>query len=329
MIHIDFLGGAHGNYLDFVCNKFLAGVLCNDLPFNQQGASHAKLYHEEKQFDCRHYSDFHGVRTEIFDSKIISIQITTDDLLPLQSISLLRAGDHDLDNDLLEINTYNKLDNPDYKWVLDNLIASFFKTQFADSYTAVKDESWPDCNNLDDFDQLPEWIKLECLGQHNLRLLRLDSKHADCPRNVLREFFKIGFKKPYQAGFITQQEKMIYDSSNDVKIFPFASFYNTDQFVQQLQNIAQWSGYEFKQEAAIRQLHEIFLSKQPYRNSKIHCDQLIDQICQGTDFELPKLDLMQESYILAQLENLWNCEFPAATTTWFTNSRQLLDFRVK
>jgi len=329
MIHIDFLGGAHGNYLDFVCNKFLADVLCNDLPFNQQGASHAKLYYGEKQFDCWHYSDFRGTLTEIFDSKIISIQITTDDLLPVQSISLLRAGDYGIDNDLLEANTYNKLNNPAYRWVLDNLIASFFKTQFADSYTAVKDASWPDCNNLDDFDQLPEWIKSECLGQHNLRLLRLDSEHVDCPRNVLREFFKIGFKKPYQTGFMTQQEKMIYDSSNDVTIFPFASFYNTDQFVQQLQHIAQWSGYEFKQETAIRQLHEIFLSKQPYRNSKIHCNQLIDQICQGKDFELPMLDLMQESYILAQLENLWNCEFPADTTTWFTNSRQLLDFRVK
>ena len=26
MIHIDFQGGAHGNYLEFVCNKFLASV---------------------------------------------------------------------------------------------------------------------------------------------------------------------------------------------------------------------------------------------------------------------------------------------------------------
>jgi hypothetical protein len=328
MIYIDFQAGAHGNYLDFVCNKFLAGVACNDTPFNQQGASHAKLYYGEKQFNCWHYSDFHGTRTEITNSKIISIQITTDDLLPLQSISLLRAGDRNIDNDRLEINTYHKLDNPDYKWVLDNLIASFFKTQLQDSYNAVKDVSWPDINCMADFEGLPEWIKSECLDKHNLRLLQLGPEHADCPRHVLGEFFKIGFKKPEQSGFITQQEKMIYDSSNDVKVFTFGSFYNTDQFVQQLQGLAQWSGYQFKEEAKIRSLHELFLSKQPYQNSKKFCDQLIDQICQGQYFELPKLDLMKESYILAQLENRWNCEFPADSETWFANSRQLLDFRV-
>lgn len=50
MIYIDFQGGAHGNYLEFVCNKFLANVSCNESPFNTLGASHSKGYIGEKKF---------------------------------------------------------------------------------------------------------------------------------------------------------------------------------------------------------------------------------------------------------------------------------------
>ena len=126
MIYIDFQGGAHGNYLEFVCNKFLAKVSCDDTPFNIHGASHNKIYYSDKIFSAGHYFDYLGKKTEFEDSKIISIQINYDDLLPLTSISLLRAGDYGIDNEQLEINTYNKWKNPHYQWVLDNLINSFF-----------------------------------------------------------------------------------------------------------------------------------------------------------------------------------------------------------
>ena len=89
MIHIDFQGGAHGNYLEFVCNK-IAGVTVNT-PFNSLGASHSKQYTGIKIFHADHYSFLH--KPFVFN-KIISIQIDTDDLLLLQQISLLREGDY-------------------------------------------------------------------------------------------------------------------------------------------------------------------------------------------------------------------------------------------
>jgi hypothetical protein len=329
MIYIDFQGGAHGNYLEFVCNKFLAGVACNDSPFNQLGASHAKQYYGEKQFQSWHYSDFRGVKTDLFDSKIIVIEIEYDDLLPLQSVSLLRSGDLNIDNDQLEIDTHYKLNNVDYKWVLENLVASFFQTQLQDSYNAVKDASWPNVACREDFDRLPEWIQLECMTQHNLKLYQFDAEHPDCPRHILREFFKIGFRKPEQSGFIVRQKKQVYDSSNDPRLFPFASFYNTDNFINQIQQIGTWCGWEIKNMPQLIDLHTEFLSRQPYKDSKKFCDVLIKRICNLEIFELPKLDLMQESYIVAQLENHYRSELPADQTEWFTNSRQILNFFVK
>ena len=129
MIQIDFQGGAHGNYLEFVCNT-MCGVTGNVLPFNSAGASHSKQYIGKKVF----YADHYSYQGKDLGEKVVSIQITNNDLLPLLQISLLRAGDYGYDNNNLEVDTYNKLNNSDYRWVLDKLIDGFFKDQIQQSY---------------------------------------------------------------------------------------------------------------------------------------------------------------------------------------------------
>jgi len=323
VIYIDFQGGAHGNYLEFVCNKFLAGVLCNESPFNKIGASHSKGYIGKKKFKSDHY--FEQVGFQFSDSKIISIQINYDDLLPLSSISLLRAGDYGIDNDKLEINTYHKFNNQHYRWVLDNLVDKFFQTQIQDSYNAVKDDSWPNVFSINEFNNLPEWIRDECKNVHNLKLLQLTDQNPDCPRYVLREFFKIGFQYPDQAGFITQQKKMIYDSSNDVWIFPFKNFYNLQDFLDQICLIGKWCGLPLHNLCELEKLHVQFLTRQPYKDSKKFCDQLIKKIYQQELFVLPKLDLLKESYISGELEKYYDCELSTERIEWYKHSKETLE----
>ena len=61
MIYIDFQGGAHGNYLEYVCNRFLANIETNASPFDSLGASHIKKYATPKQFSAWHYFEYDGV----------------------------------------------------------------------------------------------------------------------------------------------------------------------------------------------------------------------------------------------------------------------------
>jgi len=324
MIYIDFQGGTHGNYLEFVCNKFLANINTVGDPFNILGASHSKKYLSKKIFSAKHYFEYRGKKTVIENSKIISIQIVPDDLLLLSSISLLRAGDHNIDNNQLEINTYTKWNNDDYRWVLDNLLNNFFQTQIQESYTAVKDDSWPLVTNFNDFKNLPSWIQDECINIHNLQLLELTPESPDCPRRVLREFFKLGFKYPEQAGFITQQQKMTYESTNNVYIFPYACFYDTNSFIQELTKIANWAGYTFLPDVEFYDLHNSFLQRQPYKDSKKFCDQILTKIYNNELFEFPKLDLLQESYLTAHIELHYNVELPN-NNIWFINSQEILN----
>lgn len=324
MIYIDFQGGAHGNFLEFVCNKFLANIPTDGNPFNKLGASHNKKYLSEIEFKAGHYFEFRGIKTVFEQEKIISIQFHKNDLLAISSISLLRAGDHNIDNNLLHINTYNKWNNINYRHVLDTLKDSFFTNQIRDSYNAVRDVSWPDVRNLADFKNLPNWIQEECLTQHNLTLLELTPESPDCHRNILREFFKEGFKNPKDASFIKEQEKMTYHTSNHVYVFKFGAFYNTELFFDEITRIAKWLGYEFNVTTELLQLHQEFLSKQPYKNSKSFCDKILKRINDRESFLLPKLDLFQESYIAACIELQYNTILPN-NETWFTHSNEILD----
>ena len=299
MIHIDFQGGAHGNYLEFVCNK-IAGIAIGT-PFNSAGASHNKLYTAKKIFYSDHYS--FRPRPMVFD-KIISIQIDTDDLLLLQQISLLRAGDYGYNNNQLEINTFNKLNNQDYKWVLENIVQNFFANQIQNSYNAVRDPAWPDVTTLEDFRNLPNWIKKECLEQHKLELLELSPERPDCPRSILQEFFQIGFLHPEQHGFIVRQQQAKYDLTKQVYQWPFGCFYNMTAFLQEIKKVAEWAEISYTCQSDIEQLHHEFLQRQPYKNSKVKCNTIIKEIQSG---ELPNLDninLIEEAYINAKLG--WN-----------------------
>jgi hypothetical protein len=153
---------------------------------------------------------------------------------------------------------------------------------------------------LDDFDQLPEHIRTECIQQHGLVLLELSKDKPDCPRSVLREFFKIGFQNPDQNGFIKQQENAIYKSDDDVYVFPFRRFYNKTEFLNEIKKVADWAGIVYNCQNEISQLHDEFLSRQPYRNSKQKCDRIVESIRKNQQSE-SMLTMLEEAYINATL----------------------------
>ena len=317
-VFIDFPGGAHGNFLEYVCNRLLANVSAEGNLFNALGASHDKRYLGDPVFVADHYTYF-DEPTPV-GAKVISIQIAPDDLLPFKSISLLRAADHNLDNDQLEVDTYNKLNTPIYKGMLDELIASFSLDQVKDSYNAVKDESWPKVDNLADFENLPADIKKECLETHGLQLVELSADRPDCPRYILREFFKVEFKDPNKAQVVESQKTTDYNTL-DILYFPYGAFYDLEWFKKELDVIGRWTNTNYQDPT---ELHTEFMKRQPYHESRLFCDDLLKKIVKCELFDLPKLDLLQESYMAAVLEVAYEkeCHQPV----WFTDSKQIIDY---
>lgn len=301
-ILIDFPAGAHGNFLEFLLNKFYHLEDWPD-PFNDIGNSHNKIYKDD--FDDKKFLGDHFARFE-FDTdtvsvtgnyreslskcldssqKVIMITVDANDLLLLQLNSLYRAGDIQLEFDDLENNTYNKLNEfENYHSLLENLIKSYG--------------------------------------------LKCSEVNPDVPRHILREFHKFGFKDSTINGFIISQKNAEARLQNkDVFKFPYNSFFDFNLLLAELYKVAEYYNIALTiDQIYLKQIHNKFLTKILGLDYKITCDNIIDNVNNNIEVEIPKLNLVQESYINAKLEILFNKEMPFHMDIYFTNTQQIIDY---
>jgi hypothetical protein len=125
IIPIDFVAGSHGNFLETILNKYF-GFVSNENTLTATGTSHnkSKKYLQQRVFWAQHWFEIHQQELNTF-KKIISVRFSQDDLLLLMSVSLLRAGDMNISNDNLEIDTRSKLNNEFYKDTLNLIYRSY------------------------------------------------------------------------------------------------------------------------------------------------------------------------------------------------------------
>lgn len=125
-IAIDFVPGTHGHFLETTLNKFFGIASDINDPFTATGTSHKKSseYNKSKVFHSEHWFELYPEKLKNF-KKVISINFTADDLLLVSSISLLRAGDRNIDNNILEVDTVKKLNNRHYRDTLALIYQSY------------------------------------------------------------------------------------------------------------------------------------------------------------------------------------------------------------
>lgn len=152
----------------------------------------------------------------------------------------------------------------------------------------------------------------------------VDLTAGSVPRHVLREFYKFSFKNPEINGYWLEQEKMSYPTSCQVFNFDYSSFYNQSEFVQSICNLEKFLDLQFNFDNDFYKQYQQFLSLIPFLDNKNQCDQIIDDICNNIDKEIPPLTLFQESYINGRLEKLFNKEMPFHQDNYFVSCQDVL-----
>lgn len=299
-ILIDFPGGAHGNFLEFLLNKFYYLEDWPD-PFTDIGTSHDKIYAPGpgayyapgKKFFASHFArEEADTKTKkilskylIRSQRVIMITVDTNDLLLLQLNSMYRAGDYQIDINNLENNTYNKLNKfKYYHSLLENLIKSY---------------------------------KLQC-----------SEVNPNVPRHILREFFKFGFKDSNNNGFIISQKwAETHLQNKDVFKFSYNSFFDFNLLLAELNRVSEYYNIALTiDQIYLKQIHNTFLSRISGLTYNITCDNIINNVNNNIVVKIPKLTLLQESYINAKLEILFNKEMPFHMDIYFTNTQQIIDY---
>lgn len=126
IIPIDFVAGTHGHFLEIMLNKFFNQTSVDFDPFDALGASHnvTKEYLNTRLFVAQHWFEEAPEKLPQL-GRVISIQFDQDDLLLISSVSLFRANEYTIENDLLEVDTIRKLDNKFYSNLLVEILTAY------------------------------------------------------------------------------------------------------------------------------------------------------------------------------------------------------------
>jgi hypothetical protein len=154
----------------------------------------------------------------------------------------------------------------------------------------------------------------------------LNRNELSIPRNILREFFKFGFRSPEIHGLWAEQKKMQYHPHSKVFVFDYKSFYNIDDFIFKIKNLEKFLDIEFDFSSDLYHYHQKFLNFNPFINHKKVCDNIIESIQSNTNIKISNLSLLQESYINGNLERIYQKEMPFSSVDYFKSTEDMLNY---
>lgn len=315
MIPIDYVPGSHGRFLSFVCNQTLTDIpyhVLGDTPFTERGTSHHTVdtYWQSRYFQEAHYYMGHGHYTLLphqapglqqWSGPVIQIWFDRLDLLTLTATSFLRASDVGVDINTMHIDTFNKLNNDNYRSMLEELQALSLHNLLT-SVQAVRDPSWPWVDSWQQWQELPQHIKDECVHQHGVRPWQLDQEHPDCPIWVIREYFRQSFRDGARNGFIQSRDRMQYRPECAVWRWQFSDFFDTQKFVTALEALAAWLDRPVRDLDRAVELHREFLQRHQYRDSLPRCQAVLDSWAQNRNHALGGFSTVEQAWIECQIE---------------------------
>jgi len=141
----------------------------------------------------------------------------------------------------------------------------------------------------------------------------------------LREYFKFGFREPEQNGYWKQLQAMLEThQGKTISTVPLKSLYCYEHLLNCVKTIADMLNLPYTINNELKTFHSEFLSKLQFKNDKHICDKIIDAVKLGQYQYFSPLSMFQESYINAQLENIFQKEMPFYQDNYFTSTKDML-----
>lgn len=310
---IDYVGGTHGHYLEFLCNKYIEGL--PDMPaspFNTYGTSDTVVTTAmgEKGVAPWHARHFY-MHPSGFDTSLPTVKILFDlrDILLVVATNISRASRaHGVDAsfDTLHINTYNKLFGTPRAFMLEEIKEKF------NSY------------NWYDFD--------------------FNSNQPHCPIYVLREYFKDHWftnQSPVMRERYFMMQETLYrpmwpdyehkEHPNHIAekqmTVQFRDFYDYSAFLDMLRDIAAFVGKTFvvPENNELLDIFNEFVSNNPYADIQTKMAERLNAIDNYEILDITDCNVLEQAYIEDLYSTRYKIEFKYRED-WFTDTKELAEY---
>jgi hypothetical protein len=289
LIEIDFQGGTHGNFLKYILNDCLLSEKIHH-PFTDIGTSH--LY----------------IKDEISgnDDTLVHAQHYKEYNVSFKSSNII-VIEVDKNTNLLNLQSSSFYRAGDYRIIEAELSNNTFNklTAFKNQY-AYMIESLRDNYGIE-----------------------LSKINPDCPRYILREFFKFQFRDPDISGFVGPYKewiKTLKNTDKKVYVFPVSSFYDYEKFDSEISKIEEFFSLNFVKRQYQHAYEKFIQGLDYFLNLNVLPDKIISAVQEKTELEFGNLTILQESYINGNLERIYGKEMPFMQEQYFTNTKEIIEY---
>ena len=144
------------------------------------------------------------------------------------------------------------------------------------------------------------------------------ANNIEVPRSVLRESLKFNFKIP-ENNSLYQMATKFYNVPNPLRVY-VRTLYNLDSYLKLVESIIQRYNLDYQMDISwYSELWSKFMSKNRTLDMEQHSYTILQAV--ESKKQVPvKLNIIQESWLDAQLENLYNIEMPTEQNKYFTST---------
>ncbi len=133
----------------------------------------------------------------------------------------------------------------------------------------------------------------------------LDVTKEQIPKFLMRDFYKLSFIDKDKNGFIELDHKLRSNRPKNTFCFPVASFWDKDKFFDTLQQASEYLKLEL--DISDKSVHDSFINGLSFMDTKDRAKDVIQAIRNNQDIDITGLDVVEQAYISAWLEQ--NNEF--------------------
>jgi len=120
------------------------------------------------------------------------------------------------------------------------------------------------------------------------------------PKFIVRDSYKLSFLDPKKNGFITVDRELRKHRPHNTFSFPVSSFWDKDKFFKTLSQASEF--LNLKLDLLDTSVHDAFLDRLPWINTKNRVDEVIKAIQDKQDMDIRELDTVEQAYVSAWIE---------------------------
>jgi hypothetical protein len=151
------------------------------------------------------------------------------------------------------------------------------------------------------------------------------------PKFILRDAYKMGFLNPSSQGSVVSSKQDIgwinenIKDTNNLYFFEVNKFFSLQSITAELNIIDKRFNLNLDLQE-LEYVHTEFMKNNKILSTQQRTEQVLDAVYGNKNIEIPELDILQQAYVYAKLEENNNFITMPMTETFFTNTQQIIDY---